>query len=64
MPRPIERCEPPPPQHRTKQIQRNMSMKVLQISKQGLPTEVMELVDISEPDAPKAGGLLAAVEYS
>src|SRR5260370_42423277 len=39
-------------------------MKVLQISKQGLPTEVMELVDISEPDAPKAGGLLAAVEYA
>jgi hypothetical protein len=31
-------------------------MKVLQ--KQGLPTEVMELVDISAPDAPKAGGLL------
>jgi NADPH:quinone reductase-like Zn-dependent oxidoreductase len=39
-------------------------MKVLQISKQGLPTEVMELVDISEPDAPKAGALLAAVEYA
>jgi hypothetical protein len=33
-------------------------MKVLQISKHGLPTEVMELVDISEPDARKAGGLL------
>jgi hypothetical protein len=31
-------------------------MKVLQISKRGLPTEVMELGDISEPDA-KAGGL-------
>ena len=39
-------------------------MKLLQISKQGLPTEVMELVGISEPDAPKAGGLLAAVEYA
>jgi NADPH:quinone reductase-like Zn-dependent oxidoreductase len=39
-------------------------MKVLQISKRGLPTEVMELVDISEPDAPKAGGLLAEVEYA
>jgi hypothetical protein len=36
-------------------------MKVLQISKHGLPTEVMELVDISEPDASKAGGLSAAV---
>jgi hypothetical protein len=39
-------------------------MKVLQISKHGLPTEVMELVDISEPDAPKTGGLLATVEYA
>jgi hypothetical protein len=38
-------------------------MKVLQISKRGLPTEVMELGDI-EPGAPKAGGLLAAVEYA
>jgi|HubBroStandDraft_2_1064218.scaffolds.fasta_scaffold2530179_1 hypothetical protein len=37
-------------------------MKVLQ--KQGLPTEIMELVDISKPDAPKAGGLPAAVEYA
>ena len=27
------------------------------------PTEVMELVDNSEPDAPKNGRLLAAVEY-
>lgn len=39
-------------------------MKVLQISKHRLPTDVMELVDISEPDASKAGGLLAAVEYA
>jgi hypothetical protein len=39
-------------------------MKVLQISKRGLPTEVIELGDISEPDARKAGGLLAAVEYA
>ena len=39
-------------------------MRVLQISKQGLPTEVMELVGISEPDAPKAGGLLAAIVAS
>jgi hypothetical protein len=38
-------------------------MKVLQISKRGLPTEVMELADISEPCAPKAGGLLAAMGY-
>jgi hypothetical protein len=38
-------------------------MKVLQISKRGLPTEVMKLADISEPYAPKAGGLLAAVKY-
>jgi hypothetical protein len=37
-------------------------MKGLQISRHGLPTEVMELVDISEPDAPKAGGLPAATE--
>jgi hypothetical protein len=39
-------------------------MKVLQISKRGLPTEVMELVDISEPDARNAGGLVATVEYT
>ena len=39
-------------------------MKVLQISKHGFPIDVMELGDISEPDAPKAGGLLAAVEYA
>jgi hypothetical protein len=38
-------------------------MKVLQISKRGLPAEVIELADISEPHAPKAGGLLAAVKY-
>jgi hypothetical protein len=38
-------------------------MKVLQVSKHGLPTEVMELVDISEPDAPKTGGPLAKTEY-
>jgi NADPH:quinone reductase-like Zn-dependent oxidoreductase len=41
-----------------------MKMKDLQISEHGLPTDVMELVDISEPDALKAGGLLAAVEYA
>jgi hypothetical protein len=36
-------------------------MKVLQISKRRLPAELMELIDISEPDAPKIGRLLAAV---
>jgi hypothetical protein len=41
-----------------------MKMKVLQISKHGLPTDVMELVDISEPDALEGSGLLAAVEYA
>ena len=39
-------------------------MKVLEISKHGLRTEVMELVGIPEPDAPKTGGLLATVEYA
>jgi hypothetical protein len=39
-------------------------MKVLQISRRCLPTELMELVDISEPDAPKIGRLLAAVDYA
>jgi hypothetical protein len=41
-----------------------MKMKVLQISKHGLPTDVMELVDISEPDALEGSGQLAAVEYA
>jgi hypothetical protein len=36
-------------------------MKVLQVSKHGLPAEVMELVDILKPDAPKAVGLAAAM---
>jgi hypothetical protein len=35
------------------QIQKG-AMKALQISKHGIPTEVVELVDIAEPDAPKA----------
>jgi len=39
-------------------------MKVLKISKHGFPIDVMELGDISEPDAPKADRLLAAVEYA
>jgi hypothetical protein len=36
-------------------------MKVLQISKHGLPAEVMELVGIPKPDAPEAVGLSAAM---
>ena len=32
-------------------------MKVLQISKHGFPIGVMDLGDISELDAPEAGGL-------
>jgi hypothetical protein len=39
-------------------------MKVLQISKHGLRTEVIELVDIPEPDAPRAGVPPASVEYA
>ncbi len=39
-------------------------MKALQISKYGVPEEVVELVDIPEPDAPKADELLVAVEYA
>ena len=35
-------------------------MKVLQISKRGLPAEVMRLVDIPKLDAPEAVGLSAA----
>jgi enoyl-ACP reductase-like protein len=37
------------------------NMKALQISKHGLPAEVVEPVDIPEPDAPEANGLLVAV---
>ena len=37
-------------------------MKVLQISKHGFPIDVMELGDISEPDAPEAVGLSAATD--
>ena len=37
-------------------------MKVLQISKHGFPRGVMELSDISEPDAPEAVGLSAATD--
>src|SRR5713101_364448 len=42
----------------------NVDMKALQISKYGVPEEVVELVDIPEPDAPKADELLVAVEYA
>jgi hypothetical protein len=37
-------------------------MKVLQISKHGFPIDVMELGDISEPDAPEAVGPSAATD--
>jgi hypothetical protein len=36
-------------------------MKALQISKHGVPTEVVESVDTPEPDAPAK--VLAAVKY-
>ncbi|HEX2681019.1 MAG TPA: zinc-dependent alcohol dehydrogenase family protein [Candidatus Dormibacteraeota bacterium] len=39
-------------------------MEALQISKHGVPAEVVQLVDISEPDAPKTNEVLAAVEYA
>ena len=37
-------------------------MKVLQISKHGFPIDVMELGDISKPDAPEAVGPSAATD--
>jgi hypothetical protein len=37
-------------------------MKVLQISKHGFLIDVMELGDISEPDAPEAVGQSAATD--
>jgi trans-2-enoyl-CoA reductase len=39
-------------------------MKVLQMSKYGVPHEVVELVDLPEPEAPSADEVLAAVEYA
>jgi NADPH:quinone reductase-like Zn-dependent oxidoreductase len=39
-------------------------MKALQISRHGAPVEVVEVVDVPEPGAPKAGEVLVAVEYS
>jgi hypothetical protein len=36
-------------------------MKAHQISKRGLPAEVMELVDLPKPDAAQAVGLSAAM---
>jgi NADPH:quinone reductase-like Zn-dependent oxidoreductase len=39
-------------------------MKALQISKYGIPAEVVQLVETPEPDAPKADEVLVAVEYA
>ncbi len=39
-------------------------MKALQMSEYGAPQEVVELVDIPEPPAPKVDEVLAAVEYA
>lgn len=39
-------------------------MEALQISKYGVPSEVVELVDTPDPDAPKASEVLVAVEYA
>jgi NADPH:quinone reductase-like Zn-dependent oxidoreductase len=39
-------------------------MKALQMAKYGAPQEVVELVDLPEPEAPKADEVLAAVEYA
>lgn len=39
-------------------------MKVLQMSKYGIPTEVVHLVEAPEPESPKPDEVLAAVEYA
>src|ERR1700750_2120456 len=39
-------------------------MKVLQMTRYGVPHEVVELVDLPEPGAPRADEVLAAVEYA
>src|SRR5260370_31931106 len=39
-------------------------MRALQIATFGDPAEVVQLVEIPEPDAPRAGEVLVAVEYS
>ena len=39
-------------------------MKALQMTRYGVPQEVVELVQLPEPDAPKADEVLAAVEYA
>lgn len=39
-------------------------MKALQMSNYGVPQEVVELVDLPEPEAPRADDVLAAVEYA
>src|SRR5260221_5591601 len=40
------------------------NMKALQMTRYGAPQEVVELVDVPEPGAPKADEVLAAVEYA
>jgi len=37
-------------------------MKALQMSNYGVPQEVVELVDLPEPEAPRADDVLAAVD--
>src|SRR5713101_2298860 len=39
-------------------------MKALQISKYGMPAEMVHLVETPEPNDPKAGEVLVAVEYA
>ena len=39
-------------------------MKALQMAKYGAPQGVVELVDLPEPEAPKADEVLVAVEYA
>jgi len=39
-------------------------MQALQIARFGTPAEVVHLVNLPEPEAPKAGEVLAAVEYA
>ncbi len=39
-------------------------MKALQMSKHGMPAEVVQLVELPEPDGPKADEVLVAVEYA
>jgi len=41
-----------------------VAMKALQMSRYGTPAEVVELVDLPEPEGPKGDEVLAAVEYA